>query len=274
MVRSNKKSAALVVGAGAVLNAWAPVLRALQPYFDFKLTADGANSVLARIVYLLRWWSKNTAPFAAEQFQVHKDLLRDIRESICRELMAAEESAEICTRPEFNSIVDYFLLQYCRRFTLITTNWDRIVDCAFMSCIAKSGSIDAFKPLHVHGSIERAATLYLPTEVTQEPYRTHEEDQMIGTLHGTVWRGLEAANRVVLYGLSVSPLDAELAQTLAAGLSNENLDEIIVIAPDHELIAHRVNLLLDPGREIKILGYEPHKLGTPHNHTVIRRAGA
>jgi hypothetical protein len=46
---------ALIVGAGAVQNAWAPILSALQPEIDFPLTPDGANCILARVVYMLRW---------------------------------------------------------------------------------------------------------------------------------------------------------------------------------------------------------------------------
>ena len=56
-MNDGKKAVALVVGAGAVENAWAPVIRVLHPEFDFPLTADGANSVLARLIYLLRWWA-------------------------------------------------------------------------------------------------------------------------------------------------------------------------------------------------------------------------
>jgi hypothetical protein len=37
-MKIRKSKAAFVVGAGAVENAWAPVLRALQPNVDFPLT--------------------------------------------------------------------------------------------------------------------------------------------------------------------------------------------------------------------------------------------
>jgi hypothetical protein len=56
MARKNMITA-LIVGAGAVENAWRPVLRALQPYYDFPLTEDGANCILARLIYLLRWYA-------------------------------------------------------------------------------------------------------------------------------------------------------------------------------------------------------------------------
>jgi hypothetical protein len=261
---------ALIVGAGAVQNAWAPVLRVLQPYYDFPLTSDGANSVLARIVYLLRWWSQNPSPVAEGQLKEHKDLLFEIRRGISQELKAAQEHDELTVRPEFESIADTMLMAHSTSFMLVTTNWDTVVPGALSRHLHRTldGTVI---PLHIHGSITNPDRLYLPTEVTFEPYRTHEEEQAIGGLHGSIWRGLEQAHRVIVYGLSLSPLDAELAQTLAAGWSNPNLREISVVTPDHELVAHRVNLLLDPRREVIVKGYVPGDLKTGFDYTVKRR---
>lgn len=261
---------ALIVGAGAVQNAWAPVLRALQPYYDFPLTSDGANSVLARIVYLLRWWSQNQSPVAEGQLKVHKELLVEIRRAISQELKAAQGQGELTVRPEFESVIDAMLMAHSTSFMLVTTNWDTVVPDALSRHLNRTSNGTVTR-LHIHGSIANPDTLYLPTEVTFEPYRTHAEDQTIGGLHGISWRGLEKAHRAVVYGLSLSPLDAELAQTLAAGWSNPNLREINVVAPDHELVAHRVNLLLDPRREVIVKGYAPGDLKTGHDYTVRRQ---
>jgi hypothetical protein len=81
-------------------------------------------------------------------------------------------------------------------------------------------------------------------------------------------RGLGEAHRVVLYGISLSPLDAELGQTLATGWNNPNLREIIVVVPDHEVVAHRVNLLLDHRRGVIVKGYAPNDLRTAVDYTI------
>ncbi|MBS1502042.1 MAG: hypothetical protein JST32_08280 [Bacteroidetes bacterium] len=147
-------------------------------------------------------------------------------------------------------------------FMLISTNWDTVVDNA-LKLFLESNYSDGFwhmNPLHIHGSIDDESTLYLPTEVTRESYRTVKEDQAIGEIHGSIMKGLEKVERVVIYGLSLSPLDAELSQTLASGWDNKNLKDIFVIDPNHAVIAERVKILLyDPGI-VKIRGLHPSDL--------------
>ena len=61
------QSVALIVGAGAVQNAWQPILRALRPILIEELTAivkedptpDMANAYLAKLVNLMRWGHTN-----------------------------------------------------------------------------------------------------------------------------------------------------------------------------------------------------------------------
>jgi hypothetical protein len=108
--------------------------------------------------------------------------------------------------------------------------------------------------------------------MTKEPYREPAEELNIGGTHGSIWRGLEGAHRAVVYGLSISPLDAELAQTLACGWSNENLREIDIIAPDHAVIAQRVNLLLDRRRDIVVRGFAPHNVDVAVDYTIYRHS--
>jgi hypothetical protein len=256
---------ALIVGAGAVENSWAPVLRALQHYYEFPLTADGANSVLARIVYLLRWYAStnNEVELAAT-----KQFLVEVRSRICEELRIAEATNEITIRQAFYRIIDRFVTVRTNKLMFVTTNWDTVAETALRAYLNPQYSGDLY-PLHVHGSVATDDVLYLPTEVTRELYRSPDEDQRIGKLHGTIWRGLEKARWVVIYGLSLSPLDAELAQTLAAGWSNPLLERIDVIVPDHSVVAHRINLLFDE-RTITVNGYDPDHLDAPVDYTVSR----
>ncbi|MEP6878977.1 MAG: hypothetical protein ABI865_09025 [Nitrosospira sp.] len=269
MTRSKNKTCAIVVGAGAVKNAWAPVLRALQPYHDFPLTPDGANSFLARLIYLLRWWAAHNSELGRREVEKHVAFLKKIRGSISNELKVAQQNKEIIARDEFENIVNRFLIPYSSRFMLVTTNWDNVIGSALQAHISRDFYC-LVRPLHSHGSADNPDTLYLPTEVTKEPYRSFEEQQHIGGLHGSIWRGLEEAHRVLVYGLSISPLDAELGQTLACGWSNKNLKEIVIVSPDHEEVAHRVNLLLDRRRDIEVKGFSPDKLGIEHNYSIRR----
>lgn len=59
MVPSNT---AFIIGAGAVENAWQPVIDALQPLFAYPMDGDAAYCVLARMVYLMRFYSTGTFP--------------------------------------------------------------------------------------------------------------------------------------------------------------------------------------------------------------------
>lgn len=59
---------------------------------------------------------------------------------------------------------------------------------------------------------------------------------------------------------------------MAAGWSKNNLREISVVSPDHALVAHRVNLLLDPRRQVTVKGYEPQNLGNGVDYTIKRES--
>jgi hypothetical protein len=73
---------AFIVGAGAVENAWEPIIRAIQPYFNFDLSGDSANSFPARLVYVLRWWAMSPGDFAQKQLEKNLEFLANIRRAI------------------------------------------------------------------------------------------------------------------------------------------------------------------------------------------------
>lgn len=259
-----------IVGAGAVESGWQPILDALQPYHDFPLTPDGANAFLARVVYLLRYWSAHKSPLAADELKRHKKFLIEIRNAVSRSLKKAEAKGNLRVRPEFAEIVHKRVLYQSSGIMLVTTNWDNVVGAALKKLLNTPKIKFNPIPLHIHGSARTPNVMYLPTEITQEPYRTHDEEKKIGEMHSAIWRGMENCHRAVVYGLSISPLDAELAQILACGWSNPVLNEIEVIAPDHEVISHRVNLLLDRKRDVVVKGYNPSDLNRYTDYSVKR----
>lgn len=256
---SEPPKSALIVGAGAVQHAWSPVIRALQTEFDFPIDGDGANSFFARLVYLLRWWySTPDNELTRTNQKLHLDYLNLLKSRITQELLDAQSAGELAVRPQLYSVIDHFLIPDRNKnasFMLVNTNWDTVADEATRSHLIKTHNGEVY-PLHIHGSVDDHRLIYLPSELTKEPYRTHDEYQLIGSIHGSIMRGLENSSRVVIYGLSLSPLDAELLQTLAAGFSNDNLKEVHVVDPDHKLVAGRVRLLLDPRKTIRLTGHD------------------
>jgi hypothetical protein len=259
---------AFIVGAGAVENAWQPVIRAIQPYFNFSLSEDSANCVLARLVYVLRFWALSPGDFAKKQLEKQLQTFANIRVALTDEIRAAEESGELRVRPQFAEVSDKFLITPTTSFSfiLINTNWDTVIDRALETHLAPSFTGQIY-PLHIHGSVTDPSTLYLPTEITKEPYRSKAEEQFIGGIHSSIMKGLESATRLLIYGLSMSPLDAELMQTLAAGIDCRTIREIVIVVPDHELVARRIKLLLDPEPTIRMTGHHPNNLNAAVNYT-------
>ncbi len=258
------KKIALIVGAGAVENAWQPVVKALNSHynFDFQLDSDGANSIMARLVYLLRFYSTGTFPDAEKGKNALLVEVNEIKSKISLHLRLAQQNKTIRARKELKEILYRFVFSEINRSVLISTNWDTVIDTEINflgeSNYPKNGS--DISALHIHGSIDSPVGLYLPSEVTREAYRTKEEDSQMGSIHGTTWGTIEESNITILYGLSLDPLDAELCQTMAAGWSSPNLREIIIINPEHEKVAQRVKLLLDARYAAEISGYSPNDL--------------
>lgn len=100
----------------------------------------------------------------------------------------------------------------------------------------------------------------MPSETTQENYRTDEENKKFGFNHFTTMNFLNEATQIILYGLSLDPLDAELSQVLNTCFGvNRELKEIVIINPDYNRVRNRVKLLL-PRSDIKIICYAPENL--------------
>lgn len=192
-----------------------------------------------------------------------------MKSEIASKLREAQLRGEIRARGEVVSVLNAFLVNYSKRFMFVNTNWDTVVDERVTQHLATLGSLE-LNILHVHGTAQIADSLFLPSEVTREAYRSGDEELAVGQLQGALWRGLENATRVVIYGLSLSPLDAELCQNVAAGLSSKVLEEVFVVSPDHAQVAHRVNLLLDPRYPARVIGYHPARLTEPVDYTVVR----
>ncbi len=265
-----QKKSVIVAGAGAVVNAWRPILKALEPWYDFPLEPDGANSFLARVVYLLRWWKTDHGGEAKQELDSWLEKHATIKRDIAWELKLAEANGEIKARPSLALLMEKLVVGYSPCFGLVTTNWDTVVPQAIRSVLGADYEV-CVEPHHLHGSVANPETLYLPSEVIREPYRQPNAEHEIGVMHSTVINLIAGAKRTILYGLSIDPLDAELSQVLSEAWNCSSMEEILIVDPKHEKIAHRVNLLVARERNVRIVGINPDTMAEEKDYTIRMR---
>jgi hypothetical protein len=92
----------------------------------------------------------------------------------------------------------------------LTTNWDRVLE--------NDLALGPESVVHIHGDVQAPSTLYLPTETSTEPYRTDEGNARLASFTRSAVQVIQGARQVCIYGLSLSPLDAELNVVLGVGL--------------------------------------------------------
>jgi hypothetical protein len=237
----------LLTGAGVIENSWKPIIRILEPDYKFVFDIDSCNFFLALMVYQLRAIVSSEGPNSKQHLEI---MLRDyyaIKSELCRSLVFAEQKKEIAIRQQYFSVLDKFIFQKHIKSLHITTNWDTVIDNAlnYYGHSTEGGVIGKLETFHVHGSIASPSTLYLPSEITTEPYRSKEESKEMLKNHSTLLKAISQCNRTILYGISLDPLDAELAQILSLGWDSEDANEIVIINPDYKKVAKRVHLLLN-----------------------------
>jgi hypothetical protein len=254
----------VIVGAGAVENAWVPIINAIKVVTQQTVDIDGANCFFARLIYLLRFYSKMPGDDAKSYLKISRENALILKNVICEEIKIAQSKEILKPRSEFRKILKKFAFNDSwNSICLISTNWDTVIDRDLDDFLNQIyGEKQTLKCLHIHGSIELPEHLYLPSETTQENYRSDTEHKKFGLNHFKTIQFLEQANQILIYGLSLDPLDAELTQILSGvGLKND-LREIIIVNPDYERIKNRVKVLLYPriNINIKIRCFSPENL--------------
>lgn len=267
----SNKSVAILFGAGAVKNGWLPIIRAIQPsYFKKQISIDAANSYLARLIYLLRWSyapKDDTGDYGLEDYQ---KILKNTKEQICTEIAMSSKQGEIKVQDEFYSIINEIILSNFRHIMMVSTNWDTVFEDAVNSMpIIQSAFDEKLIAAHIHGIYLDPTTLYLPTEVCEEPFRSKGEEHILGSLHLKIMEQITRAEIIIFYGLSLSPLDAELTQILSVGLDNPNLKLIIIIDPNHAVVADKINILLKYPSNVTVTGYSPYDLKNGVLHSLV-----
>lgn len=257
----NKNKIAILVGAGAVENAWTPVLNVFKIIYGNEIDADSANFLFTKSVCALRLYSKS--PKGAIQLKEEQDLVTIMKELIAEELKHYQKAGILRPRKEFSAILDKFIFSNPHNlFGFVSTNWDTVIDDEANRWVKeKYYDIESAKVFHIHGSIEAHEHLYLPSETSMENYRSDEENNKVGYGHFTTYQFLYEANIIILYGISLDPLDAELNLLLSGVFTKgKTIREVIIINPDYQKIRKRVKILLFPRTDITIRCFKPQNL--------------
>lgn len=100
---------AIIVGAGAVENAWTPVLKALKTATGLDMDSDCANYLFARYIYLQRFYSKMPLPDAKLYLKLSNENSNLLKRQICNELKQAQDNGSVKPQKEFRKILTRFI---------------------------------------------------------------------------------------------------------------------------------------------------------------------
>ncbi len=261
MATTINNKVAILVGAGAVENAWEPILNIFRGINNNETDPDSANFLFAKSICALRLYSK--FPKGAKQLNEEQELVSSMKEVICDSLKQAQKAGKLKPRKEFTTMLDKFVLCNPNNlFGFVTTNWDTVIDAEADRWVKeKYLDIEGAKVFHIHGSIEAHEHLYLPSETSKENYRGDAENDRLGYAHFAIYKLLKDANIIILYGLSLDPLDAELNLLLNGTFANnKTIREVIIVNPNYQLVRKRVKILLFRKTGIAVRCFDPKNL--------------
>lgn len=259
MLSPNHKFA-IIVGAGAVENAWKPLIKCFNSINDNEMDEDSVNFLFTKHICALRLYSKSSK--GASELREELITVKLLKEVICDSLKLAQQKGELKPRKEFEAILNKFVFTNPNnQFGFVTTNWDTVIDKEVKRLVKEKFPNLNPKVLHIHGSIDEHQHLYLPSETTMENYRSDEENDKLGYNHYITYLFLKEAKSIILYGLSLDPLDAELSLLLSGTFaSSKNIKEVIIINPDCQKVRKRVKVLLYGKKGIDIKCFHPNNL--------------
>lgn len=260
----------LLVGSGAIHGSWDPIVEAVQTEFSQVSHPDQANTVLGNVVSNLRFWyhaqaqelESEGAIRASTQatFSMWCTTRERLSIAIAGALMRAEASPMYTLRDQFEAVWD-LSMRAAGPVQIVTTNWDRLI----------SNRLRARWPgmensvFHVHGDRRDPATLLLPAEAAFDPYRKQDSRRFVQARRRAITQALERAERLFLYGVSLSPDNVELAHALASGLDESQVQHVEIIDPRPERAARRLMALLRRRRP-SLTGRTPDQLAPPASY--------
>jgi len=244
---------AIAFGTGACINSWNPIVKALRDWHKpiFEPSADSINSMYSIIVYFLR------DAFRAGEIKQQTDLLNmldKMKTRIKHELTVNLIDHNVTMRDEFVSAIEA-LRCCCDNYFAITTNWDDVAASLFNNSV-----------IHLHGSARSGDDLYLPSEVSNESYRTPESNERFEHRHFESQATLAEADGLLIYGLSFSPLDAELSRVFWNCFNSHKLKRILVVDPDFRSVLSRIQFnFITRDQELEVFGVDPRTTKSINN---------
>ena len=233
----------LFIGAGAVEDSWDPVLNGLGNRIP-ESNADTANVYFASLVHRLRWlhMMNERQVQSVQARQIYADALTEAKAEwtavtgdIAKSIKAWHGNK---LRGEAEIIKERLLSN--RRFEIVTTNWD--LSASTLQCNLDGDKFPTVDPIHGNYCVG----LLLPGEVVDEPYRRWDNlGEFSQSAQSTVLH-VRDCRRMIFWGLSVSPLDAELGVLLRAGIRQRSfpVDEIVVVNPAFDPVIRNLRVHL------------------------------
>ncbi len=246
-----------LLGAGTIENAWDPIIDAIQEHRSpaHVRTPDQANHYLAWWVYGQRLRARrmemekgSISPQLKEKLdEIARDDLR-LRKAMAEHLSKATADGSYRLRRKFVEVAAPHRWDKGGGVLYLSTNWDHLFENAM--------AIPPKGVLHIHGDVGDHSCIYLPSETSHEAHRSPEANKKIGALTGTAWRAIEGTHQLCIYGLSLSPLDAELSWILQVGLEAHTRETLRIhlfnCGAELDKIEWRIRLLLPPGSTVEI----------------------
>ncbi len=259
-----------LVGSGAIENAWPPVCAAIDevsPHSGVGNDPDAANFWFSQFVQrrrLLATINKMTDEQLSAQMgsndpqrtasvrRLTKEKMDDLRDDDARlksTIARNLKNDSVTLRMDFRRAASAFK----GSAAFVTTNWDLAIERAL-----KEVGIDPKVVVHLHGHVDEPKWMLLPSELPEEPYRSPAEVAQMAKYQRR-WAFFNAAKRIVVYGLSLSPLDASVAHALGMGLDEPksgSAGEIIVMNCGKEetaRVAKRVRMTCLPKWPWKVI---------------------
>jgi hypothetical protein len=256
----------LLTGSGALENAWGSIVFTFQKYYGIEIDSARANYIFSQLVYMARLYSNDEDKTF---YNNHLKILTDIKNEISKGLNFHIEAGLLKVRPSFYSILEKFIFLDNVEPHFITTNWDNAIKNALAKFKAENDIQLKNENLYIHGNIDELGGIYLPSEMVSEPYRQALDAKILWHKHLMMRRTINKCHCIILYGLSLDPLDAELSQFILVGLNNNILKKIIIIDPNHHIVANRVGALLaNRDFNIQLIGYNPDNLDKAKFHSL------
>lgn len=230
-----------LAGAGVVENSWLPVRKALETYF-LNLPEGEENLAFATEIYELRRVAtayKIIFRLAAlkhlksvlQLYSKFKQSMRrynNLKKEIADNLIFAMNENQLNLIDSIPKIHAKWLKNPDTDI-IVTTNWDLMLESFFTDYFV----------YHLHGDIMDYETLYLPSEIAAELYHYIEGKRKLSSFMNRISYGdwlATGIERLIISGLSLSPLDAELHSFLNSAIQKGSIPEVIIIDPYPEQV--------------------------------------